>query len=134
MEHKSTLPPCTLPDHNELAVMRTLMASERTFLAWCRTAMALIGFGFILEKFTWYLKNSAGADLTRAFHEMGALSTFAFCAGCLIIFLDGIRFIRTRQALSAEHRVTAYIPELILITAMAVILIVCILYSQNILL
>ena len=131
MSHKPTLTPCALPDHNELAVMRTLMAGTRTFLAWCRTAMALMGFGFILEKFNWYLKNESGGDLTRALHEMGILSTFTFVAGCMIIILGGIRFMRMAKTLSADHSITAYMPELVLTTALAVIIIVSILYSQN---
>ena len=30
-------------------------ANERTFLAWIRTAIAVIGFGFVLEKFNLFI-------------------------------------------------------------------------------
>ncbi|MFN3788456.1 MAG: YidH family protein [Sulfurihydrogenibium azorense] len=32
------------------------MAAERTFLAWIRTSISLITFGFVLEKFDYFLK------------------------------------------------------------------------------
>ncbi|KAA0129612.1 DUF202 domain-containing protein [Chryseobacterium sp. SN22] len=31
------------------------LANERTFLAWLRTSVALMGFGFILVKFSLFL-------------------------------------------------------------------------------
>ena len=35
---------------DELALQRTMMASERTFMAWTRTALSLISFGFAIPK------------------------------------------------------------------------------------
>jgi len=32
------------------------MANERTFLAWVRTGIALVGFGFVIAKFTLFLE------------------------------------------------------------------------------
>lgn len=34
---------------------RLYMAAERTFLAWIRTSISLITFGFVLEKFDYFL-------------------------------------------------------------------------------
>ena len=41
-----------------------LAANERTYLAWLRTALALIAFGFVLERFDLFLELFAksGAD------------------------------------------------------------------------
>ena len=39
------------PTSNQLAADRTWMASERTLMAWIRTATAMIGFGFTIYKF-----------------------------------------------------------------------------------
>ena len=33
-----------------------LAANERTYLAWLRTALALIAFGFVLERFDLFLE------------------------------------------------------------------------------
>jgi len=38
------------PSSDELALQRTVMASERTFMAWTRTALSLISFGFTIPK------------------------------------------------------------------------------------
>ena len=35
---------------DELALQRTIMASERTFMAWGRTALSFISFGFAIPK------------------------------------------------------------------------------------
>jgi putative membrane protein len=36
---------------NQLASLRTAMAAQRTMMAWVRTALSLIGFGFTIYKF-----------------------------------------------------------------------------------
>jgi uncharacterized membrane protein YidH (DUF202 family) len=35
---------------------RVHMANERTFLAWIRTSIAIMGFGFVVEKFSLFVK------------------------------------------------------------------------------
>ena len=37
-------------------------ANERTFLAWLRTSVAIIAFGFVLERFSLFLKYMAPAS------------------------------------------------------------------------
>jgi putative membrane protein len=36
-------------------------ANERTFLAWLRTGMAVVAFGFVIEKFNLFVLTLAGA-------------------------------------------------------------------------
>ena len=36
--------------------LRFLQANERTLLAWLRTALALMGFGFVVARFGLYLR------------------------------------------------------------------------------
>jgi putative membrane protein len=40
--------------------VRTRLALERTLLSWVRTAVALLGFGFTIEKFFEYLNTASG--------------------------------------------------------------------------
>ena len=38
---------------------RVYLAAERTFLAWMRTSVALMGFGFLIARFTFWLREPA---------------------------------------------------------------------------
>lgn len=38
-----------------MALVRTIMAAERTLMAWVRTAISMIGFGFTIYKFFQFL-------------------------------------------------------------------------------
>src|SRR5262245_36849691 len=39
---------------------RVYLAVERTFLAWVRTSVALMGFGFLIARFAFWIRESAG--------------------------------------------------------------------------
>src|SRR5262245_31530006 len=53
---------------------RVLFAAERTLLAWVRTAVALIGLGFVIAKFGLYLHLIAGHEPSPR-QELFALAT-----------------------------------------------------------
>ena len=42
-----------------LSTLRDHMANERTFLAWIRTSIGIMAFGFVVEKFSLFLKQIA---------------------------------------------------------------------------
>ncbi|HEX7199053.1 MAG TPA: DUF202 domain-containing protein [Dongiaceae bacterium] len=44
-------------------------ANERTFLAWIRTGVAVIAFGFVIEKFNLFLLTLAAAGLEHEVHR-----------------------------------------------------------------
>ena len=81
-------------------------ANERTFLAWVRTAIAVMAFGFLLERFDLFLAyavRSLGKQIpalhVRASEWLG-LSLLGF--GALIVLLAAIRFNKNRKLISAE--------------------------------
>jgi putative membrane protein len=37
-------------------------ANERTFLAWVRTAIAVMAFGFLVERFDFFMSAAAGSS------------------------------------------------------------------------
>jgi putative membrane protein len=49
----------------DLALLRTVNASERTLMAWIRTALSMIGFGFSIYKFFQYLPEEIAAGNIR---------------------------------------------------------------------
>jgi uncharacterized membrane protein YidH (DUF202 family) len=42
--------------HHGVQHRRVHMANERTFLAWIRTSLAIMAFGFVVEKFSLFVK------------------------------------------------------------------------------
>jgi putative membrane protein len=71
---------------------RVLFAAERTLLAWQRTAIALMGFGFVVERFGLFLQMAAHQS------ESGASRGFSLAAGVLLLLLGAaVALISARQ-------------------------------------
>ena len=85
-------------------------ANERTFLAWVRTSIAIMAFGFLVEKFDLFLEFASKSLAARMPSVGGQL--FGNIAGLLLIALGGavmvlaiIRFRHTALDIdSAETR------------------------------
>lgn len=80
-------------------------ANERTFLAWVRTAIAVMAFGFLVERFNLFLE-IAGRSLGRRLTVSGTLASDVvglalIVAGALMVFAAMIRFIANRRAIAA---------------------------------
>jgi len=52
----------TIPTANEMALDRTQLAHERNMMAWIRTAVSLISFGFSIYKFFDFGSTKAGSE------------------------------------------------------------------------
>jgi len=87
-------------------------ANERTFLAWLRTGMAVVAFGFVIEKFNLFVLTLADANsLDAAAHAhfdklpgpLGFDAGHAFIVvGILVILIATIRFVRTGRLLDDQ--------------------------------
>jgi putative membrane protein len=109
-------------------------ANERTFLAWVRTGIAVIAFGFVVEKFNlfvWTLAQAAPTDGGGHFRDLQRLSgSFNHYDG-LVLILIGIaiivvslaRFVRTSRLIDDQqiHTAASVRTELILAVVLALV-------------
>jgi putative membrane protein len=109
-------------------------ANERTFLAWVRTGIAVIAFGFVVEKFNLFVRTlaqSAPGESGGRFHDLQRLSgSFSHYDG-LVLILIGIatiiislvRFIRTGRMIDDGnmHSATSVRTELVLAVVLALV-------------
>jgi putative membrane protein len=82
-------------------------ANERTFLAWTRTGLAIIAFGFVIEKFNILVEavantaSSAAAQkllIQRLAAPLGRFDGIALIlVGIALIVIAGLRYARTAQ-------------------------------------
>src|SRR3569833_20602 len=81
------------------------LANERTFLAWIRTSIALMGFGFVVVKFSLFVRqlslavNGHAVSAPKGFSGMIGMCLVAI--GALTALIGYLRYIRIeRQLLS----------------------------------
>lgn len=99
-----TLPP--LPDRETL---RLHQANERTLLAWIRTALSLMGLGFVIARFGLFLRELAGVHDTAAPQTVQSsiwLGVALAAAGVIVSIASTIRF-RTVASAIERHEVGA---------------------------
>jgi len=91
-------------------------ANERTFLAWVRTGIAVIAFGFVIEKFNLFVLTIAAATSSDAARRLqldrvaGPLGRYdglvLIFVGLGLIVIAAVRFVRTGRMLD-DHTVYA---------------------------
>jgi putative membrane protein len=85
-------------------------ANERTFLAWVRTAIAVMAFGFLVAKFNLFLKVAA-QSLARDGQAIpvpgggfgGVAGIVLILAGTAMVGVAAIRFIHTGRAIDSPE-------------------------------
>ncbi len=79
------------------------LANERTFLAWIRTSIALMGFGFVVVKFSLFVKQISfalgekAAIVSKGFSS--AIGVILVAVGAILAVLAYLQYRRTEQQL-----------------------------------
>jgi putative membrane protein len=90
-------------------------ANERTFLAWVRTGIAVIAFGFFIEKFNLFMRTLASAAVGEQAAQVAKVSGKVGSYEGLLLILGGVallvlattRFVRTTRLLDDAQVHTA---------------------------
>jgi putative membrane protein len=82
-------------------------ANERTFLSWVRTAIAVMAFGFVIERFDLFIQAAAPqlalsqlAPHGQAFANAAGLAFIGI--GVVMIVIAGLRFRKTAKDIETE--------------------------------
>ncbi len=106
--------------------VRDHLANERTFLAWVRTSLALVAFGFVLARMGLFLRQFAmmgGASSRpepRGSHEFLIVGVVFLLLGTAVCAGSGWLYHRTRRAIDLGR----YEPPGRAITAMVAVVVV----------
>jgi putative membrane protein len=116
-----------------LAWQRSHMANERTFLSWSRTAISLLAFGFVIERFDIFLEHilrlSGGAVTPTRPSHMIYLGLFSFLLAGFVTVAAGFRFLRTRRNINQGGAEYSILPDVLVIVSVVVIIVIVILLS-----
>jgi putative membrane protein len=107
------------------------LANERTFLAWIRTSIAMMGLGFVVVKFSIFIRQISNVLGTKAsFHQTGdsqRIGILLVALGTVTIVFSFLRYHRTktRLDLGLYYQSTLFIKLMtILIFGVSVLLII----------
>ena len=104
-----------IPDKEKTTKVRNRrvhMANERTFLAWVRTSIGIMAFGFVVEKFALFLKQVtyflgkseplAGKPPVVSQGYSAILGVFIVALGALMGLLAFIRYKKTERQIDED--------------------------------
>lgn len=79
------------------------LANERTFLAWIRTSIALMGFGFVVVKFSLFVRQLSlavtGHAITPSTGFSGVIGLSLVAVGALTALIGYLRYRRIEKQL-----------------------------------
>ncbi len=94
-----------LKEKNTFEKSREHLANERTFLAWIRTSIALMGFGFVIVKFTLFLKEISLLLETKGESSKGysaLIGVIMVALGVILVVLAFIQYKKYQNQLNSN--------------------------------
>ena len=81
-------------------------ANERTYLAWVRTAIAIMAFGFVIERFDLFLAYLNGSARPAPHHPHTAqlVGLALIVLSVVMMFAATLRYFHHRKAISADTK------------------------------
>lgn len=90
--------------------VREHLANERTFLAWIRTSIALMGFGFVIVKFAVFIRQAAivlgekAPAVPKGYSAEIGVGMVAL--GAIVAGLAYIGFVKTQKVINAGNYIS----------------------------
>jgi putative membrane protein len=101
-----------------MAFGRTVMAADRSLMAWIRTGLSMISFGFTIYKVLDGFKGSAAAQLTHSPRTVGLLLTGL---GTMAVVMGTIEYFQRRREVLPHYPVKLWRPSFTMAVIMSVI-------------
>ena len=121
---------------------RVHMANERTFLAWIRTSIGIMAFGFVLEKFSLFTKQMALlmgqqniAHISIPSHGYSAVLGISMVAlGTVMGALSFVRYRKVQKQIDTEAWHSSYTLDAVLtffVVMIGILLVTYLIYSHT---
>jgi putative membrane protein len=115
---------------------RVHMANERTFLAWIRTSIGIMAFGFVVEKFALFIKqmslilgNANIENVSPPSHGYSAIvGIFLVGLGTLMVLLAFVRYKKVERQINEDTYQPSSILYILLTIAVLAVGIFLVLY------
>jgi putative membrane protein len=107
-------------------------ANERTFLAWLRTGIAVVAFGFVLEKFNLFVSALKSSDseiakfvrIDRLSGPLGRYEGFALMVtGVVLIVIGYLRFLHDARTIGDPRAANVRLNAELIVTVVLVLLV-----------
>ena len=111
-------------DKNQLKYAQQHLANERTYLAWVRTVIAIVGIGFLNTSlhFTIGVQRNSVIDMISL-----ALGVFAVLLGFIIIVLATVAYFNKKKQIMNDESFTPSNTSVSLVSALMIIILIFIL-------
>ena len=112
------------------------MANERTFLAWMRTSIGIMAFGFVIEKFFVSSGQNKITDLHSLIDRLNCCAILGICLlflGAIAGFLATYRFLKTEEEIMEDTYHPSVVADVLLAILLGSIGLLLVIYLINIL-